>query len=285
MSMKMVRLGSILFAFALAVSAFCFELPVLAENTLGQNTNSSTTAAENANAATPSPRRGRRSRRRPAATTPDTSSMPAASSADSAAMPATQGQTTAPDTTEQTDLSGTYTGTFDCSDAGVSGETTLTITGNQFTLPDGKTGRIVASTTRGYTGVAMQFGEAKAATGTQAASVPTIVSMRAKKSGDRLTFTSVPDSGHVCSFTPSGSRAARTRRARARATPAQPAEPATPAEPTVAPATPATPAEPATPPAEAGPVPPATPTTTPRRRGRRGAVTPKPTPTPGVPRD
>ena len=74
--------------------------------------------------------------------------------------------------TEQTDLSGTYTGSFDCTDAGVSGDTTLTITGNQFTLADGKTGRIVASTTQGYTGVAMQFGESTAATATAPATVP-----------------------------------------------------------------------------------------------------------------
>src|SRR5258705_4312828 len=32
---------------------------------------------------------------------------------------------------EQSDLSGTYAGTFNCEDAGINGETTLTITGNQ----------------------------------------------------------------------------------------------------------------------------------------------------------
>jgi hypothetical protein len=85
---------------------------------------------------------------------------------------------------------------------GLNGETTLTITGNQFTLPDGKSGRIVASTTRGYTAVAMQLGEAMAATGTQPATVPKIVSLRAKKSGDRLTLTPVPGSTNTCSFTP-----------------------------------------------------------------------------------
>src|SRR5687768_17509537 len=59
---------------------------------------------------------------------------------------------------EQTDLTGTYTGTFDCEAAGISGETTLTINGNQFTTADGKSGRIVATTTSGYTAVAMQIG-------------------------------------------------------------------------------------------------------------------------------
>ncbi|HCX29476.1 MAG TPA: hypothetical protein DHU55_06845 [Blastocatellia bacterium] len=156
--------------------------------------------------------------------------------------------------TEQTDLSGTYTGTFDCSDAGASGETTLTITGNQFTLSDGKSGRIVAATTHGYTGVTMQFGELTR--GTQPGTAPIIVSMRARKSGDRLTLTTVPGATHVCSFTPAGSsRGARARHRRGRAAiPATPAEPAAPAEPSM---TPATPPEPATP---AAPV----------RRGRRG---------------
>jgi hypothetical protein len=50
----------------------------------------------------------------------------------------------APAQAAQVDLSGTYTGTFDCEPAGLMGESTLTITGNQFTTADGKTGRIVA---------------------------------------------------------------------------------------------------------------------------------------------
>ena len=106
------------------------------------------------------------------------------------------------ETAEQTDLSGTYEGTFECSDAGVSGETTLTITGNNFTLSDGKSGRIVASTTRGYTAVAMQFGEVIMATPGQAGTPPVIVSMRARKSGNRLTLSTVPGARRVCTFTP-----------------------------------------------------------------------------------
>jgi hypothetical protein len=117
--------------------------------------------------------------------------------------------------TEQTDLSGTYTGTFDCPDAGLSGETTLTITGNQYTLSDGKTGRIVAVTTRGYTGATMQFGEFTVpAPGQAAGPAPVIISMRARKSGDRLTLTPVSGEKHVCSFTPAGGTRMR-RRARA----------------------------------------------------------------------
>src|SRR6266542_4737547 len=176
MRMKIVRLVSFLFAFVLAASAFCFDFTVLAGSSTSQNTNSSTTTAENSNTRKTSSGR-RRHQKRPAAASP-------------AETPTSTGESTsmAASTTEQTDLSGTYTGTFDCSDAGVSGETTLTITGNQFTLADGKSGRIVAATTRGYTGVAMQFGEFIPATGTSAASTPTIVSMRGRKSGDRLTL-------------------------------------------------------------------------------------------------
>jgi hypothetical protein len=116
--------------------------------------------------------------------------------------------------TEQTDLSGTYTGTFNCEPAGVSGETTLTITGNQFSLSDGKSGRIVASTTRGYTAVAMQFGETTAPSPGEAFTPPIIVSLRARKSGDRLTLTTVPGAKHVCSFRPAGPVSRRSRRPR-----------------------------------------------------------------------
>lgn len=190
------------FSFTIVVvaisSALCFDMPASAGGR-NQNANSSMTMPQNANSA---------------ATRADNSSM-------------------AP--SEQTDLSGTYTGVFDCPDAGVSGETTLTITGNQFTLSDGKTGRITAVTTRGYTGVAMQFGESTPG------STPVIVSMRARKVGDRLTLSAVADSGRVCSFMPAGSRR-RTRRVRTAAPAAPETMPAT--EPTPAPSPSSTPAAP-----------------------------------------
>jgi hypothetical protein len=170
-------------------------------------------------------------------------------------------------------LSGTYTGTFDCSDAGLTGETTLTITGNQFTTSDGKSGRITAATTRGYTGVAMQFGELVPATGTTPGVSPIIVSMRAKKSRDRLTLTSVPEAKRACSFTPSGAKRAARPHRMPRPAPA-PAEAAPAAEPAAAPVTPA---EPATPGAEAGPMPPTSAPAT-GRRFRRGRAKPKPAP-------
>ena len=52
--------------------------------------------------------------------------------------------------TTQTDLSGTYTGTFRCEGLGLTGATPLTINGNEFTTADGKSGRIVAQGAAGY---------------------------------------------------------------------------------------------------------------------------------------
>lgn len=264
MSTKIFRLSSFLFAIAFAAAAFCFNSGGSVASAVGQNANSSTTMTENANAGTARRRRGRRTKK------------PAPPAADAAAVPATEPSLAAAapvDTTEQTDLSGTYTGTFDCSDAGLTGETTLTITGNQFTTSDGKSGRITAATTRGYTGVAMQFGELVLPTGKQPGVSPVIVSMRAKKSRDRLTLTTVPGATRVCSFTPAGA----TRAARPRRMPPPAPTPAEPAPAVESVAAPVTPAEPATPGAEAGPMPPTSAPTT-GRRGRRSRAKPKPAP-------
>jgi len=114
--------------------------------------------------------------------------------------------------TVQTDLSGTYAGTFNCDALGLTGDTTMTINGNEVTFADGRTGRIVASTTRGYTAIALQVNNA--ATGTTpatTAAAPMVVSLRGRKSGDRLTLTSVAGSTMKCSFVPSRS-VARGRR-------------------------------------------------------------------------
>lgn len=113
---------------------------------------------------------------------------------------------------EQTDLSGTYTGRIAYPDGNLMGNATLTITGNQFTLAgEGATlsGRISAVTTCNYTGATMTFGES---TSTQMAPA---VSVRVRKTGDRLTLTSVPGEKRSFSFA-SGGRPPRTR--------AQPAE-------------------------------------------------------------
>ena len=125
--------------------------------------------------------------------------------------------TTTPTQSEQVDLSGTYSGVWNCPDAGMTGDSTITVTGNQFTLADGKSGRILATSTRGYTAVAMQFGETPTttpATGqTQTQTVaPKIMSFRGRRSGSRLTLSPVPG-GAQCSFSPTTS-VARSRRGR-----------------------------------------------------------------------
>jgi hypothetical protein len=170
---------------------------------------------------------------------------------------------------EQTDLSGTYAGTFNCDALGLTGDTTLTVTGNQFTTADGKTGRIVASTTGGYTAVALQTGDVAittAATAAAPATAPTIVSLRAHKRGNSLTLTPASGSTMSCSFKPSRNVA------RARRTPsATGTEVASPAEAGPAPADVTAPVKPA--------------------RGRRGntrrtttpATMPNPTTTPAQP--
>ncbi|HKG48686.1 MAG TPA: hypothetical protein VKB02_18270 [Pyrinomonadaceae bacterium] len=112
----------------------------------------------------------------------------------SSRAPVTAGQT------NQVDLSGTYSGTFvGCEAAGFSGDTTLTITGNQFTTADGKTGRVIASRTRGYTAVAMQMSGAGSP----------VVSFRGKKSGNKLTLNPIAGSTQQCTFTTSRSAANR----------------------------------------------------------------------------
>jgi len=94
--------------------------------------------------------------------------------------------------TTQLDLSGTYTGTFaNCE--GLDGETTLTITGDQFTTSDGKSGRIIASKTKGYTAVALQMSGANSK----------VMSFRGKKSGTKLTLSPVAGATSQCMFTTS----------------------------------------------------------------------------------
>ena len=94
--------------------------------------------------------------------------------------------------TTQLDLSGTYAGTFaNCE--GLNGDTTLTITGDQFTTSDGKSGRIIASKTKGYTAVALQMSGANSK----------VMSFRGKKSGNKLTLSPVAGSTSQCMFTTS----------------------------------------------------------------------------------
>ena len=111
------------------------------------------------------------------------------------------------------DLSGTYAGTFNCESAGLVGDTTLTINGNEFTTADGRTGRITASKTKGYTAVAFQVN------GTDATAAPTVVSMRARKSGNKLTLSPVSGAMRKCSFVTSKNTARTARTTKTTRTP------------------------------------------------------------------
>lgn len=106
----------------------------------------------------------------------------------------------------QTDLSGTYTGTTNYAEGGLSGDTTLTISGNKFTMTSGSTtqeGRVVAVTTCNYTAVTMMFGkeQVSAASGTQPAPLPA-VSLRAKRVGGGLSLQSTEGETRQFSFNP-----------------------------------------------------------------------------------
>ena len=130
---------------------------------------------------------------------------------------------------EQTDLSGTYTGKVNYPEASLSGDATLTITGNDFTLTAGsstQTGRITAVTTCNYTGATMMFGDTKAPDPTKPPPPPLpAVSLRAKKMGTRMTLTSVPGETRSFSFGSAGARPRTTRRPRKTPPPPPPAPP------------------------------------------------------------
>lgn len=188
-----------------------------------QNTNSSTTTTETK--PKPKPRRGGRARK-PAAT--------AEAAADTTAAPAaTPAQRTGrcdPTQQEQTDLSGTYTGKVNYPDAGLTGDATLTIQGNNFTLTAGsatQSGRVAAVTTCGYTGVTMMFGDlTPPKPGPNPPPALPAVSLRARKVGDRVTLTSVPGEKRSFSFGSAGAvKAPRKHRPKPKA-----AAPATPPE-------------------------------------------------------
>lgn len=265
-----------------------FDRIAMGEPTFNQNTNSSP-ATQNSNVAPQ--RKTRRTPAKPSAP-PATAdpSMPASNVRTEPpaveAVPPTPAQKTAQQkpageantaemlAAEQTDLSGTYTGTFVCDAVGINGETTLTINGNEFTTADGKSGRIVATTTRGYTAVALQVSDA---TGTAAATTPTILSLRARKSGNRLTLLSPSGETGSCTFTPTATTA-RSRRTR----PARQAAPVPAATGTEV----SSPAE-ATPavPDSAGPMPPSSPKSAPGKTKPKKSTpsAPKPSPTPPQP--
>ncbi|MDQ2975934.1 MAG: hypothetical protein M3R69_11065 [Acidobacteriota bacterium] len=97
---------------------------------------------------------------------------------------------------EQADLSGNYSGKINYPDASLTGDATLTITGNDFTLTSAsetQTGRITAVTTCGYTAATMMFGNLTPPppSPNPPAARPAI-SMRVLKVGDFVRLVTVP---------------------------------------------------------------------------------------------
>jgi len=183
-----------------------------------QNSNSSTTMAPMAPTNTAAKKKPRRHK------------APAKAAADAGdagttgmAMPAKKSGRCDPTQQEQTDLSGTYTGTVNYADAGLTGDATLTVTGNNFSLTAGsttQTGRITAVTTCGYTGATMMFGDLTPPTPSPnpPAALPA-VSVRVKKMGDHVTIMTVPGERRSFSFGSAGAaKATRKHRATRKAT-------------------------------------------------------------------
>ena len=128
---------------------------------------------------------------------------------------------------EQTDLSGTYTGTATHADGTVSKDVTLTVTGNNFTMtggPQEMSGRITAVTTCGYTAVTMMSGDMTPPAMGTTKPANTAVSLRLRKSGSGLMLTSVPGETRKVSFVTAGAGKA-PRKHRAKKTEAPPPPP------------------------------------------------------------
>ena len=174
--------------------------------------------------------------------------------------------------TTQVDLSGTYTGTFvNCDAGGLNGETTLTITGNQFTTADGKSGRVIASKTRGYTAVALQMSGAGSP----------VMSFRGKKSGTKLTLSPVTGATSQCMFTTSKSMPSKGTQTTPTATGTEVANPSTTTPSTMPKQSPSpTPSPSPESSPEPNPEPTASPSGSPRPRPSEPMPSPTPTPSP-----
>lgn len=188
--------------------------------------------------------------------------------------PTTTTQTqTQPRTTTQTtqvDLSGTYAGTFtNCDAGGLSGPTTLTINGDQFTTADGKSGRIIASRTRGYTAVALQMSGAGSP----------VMSFRGKKSGNKLTLSPVAGATSQCMFTTSKNTASTGKATSPTATGTEVSNPST-TTPSTMPSQSPSPTPTVSPSPESSPEPNPSPSGSPRPAPSPSEPMPSPTPTP-----
>lgn len=100
----------------------------------------------------------------------------------------------------QEDLSGAYTGRLNMTGGhDMSGEATMTITGNSFTLEAGgmtHSGRVYAINTRRYVGAAFYFTDIT----DPATNTPLAVSVRARRTGNRLSLTPVPGARNRMTF-------------------------------------------------------------------------------------
>ena len=212
-----------LFVLVISMVVFGADLTVSAQNANSSTTMPEDASMQNTNTTNTSMNRGgrrrRRGRRRGGNMNTNTPTITA---------PVSTGRCD-PSVQEQTDLSGTYTGTANYAEGGLSGETTLTITGNNFTMTSGSStqeGRVVAVTTCNYTAVTMMFGkeQVSTATGPQPAPLPA-VSLRARRVGSGLSLKSVGGETRQFSFSSAGSGGGtpRGRRGRRRASGANPA--------------------------------------------------------------
>jgi len=171
--------------------------------------------------------------------------------------------------TTQVDLSGTYTGTFaNCDTGGLSGPTTITITGDQFTTADGKSGRVIASKTRGYTAVALQMSGAGSP----------VMSFRGKKSGNKLTLSPVAGATSKCTFTTAKNAASTGAATTPTATGTEVSNPST--SPSTMPSQRPSPSPTVSPSPESSPEPSPEPNPSPRSSPRPSEPMPSPTPTP-----
>lgn len=101
---------------------------------------------------------------------------------------------------EATDLSGTYTGRVRMTGGHeMAGQGTLTISGNTFTLEaEGMThtGKVIAITTRGYTGATLWFTDIP----DPATNTPLAAGVRVRRGRNTMTMTPVPGSRNRLQF-------------------------------------------------------------------------------------
>jgi hypothetical protein len=215
------------FLVVLLFAAFAAAALVSADiGALAQNANGSTTggeSAQNSNAnmmgATRRGRRGRRGRRWRRGRGRRASTAAAVAAAEGGAMiDPNGGAAQSGDVSgEQTDLSGTYTGHMTMTGGHeMSGEVTLTVTGNTFTITgEGMThnGRVYAVTTRGYTGASFYFSDIT----NPSTNTPVVATVRARKRGDAgLWLSPVPGTQTRLTFGTGGGGGGRRGGRRAR---------------------------------------------------------------------